>query len=149
VRIFSVTGTPRGAHRLHDLQGQGLVAHQRRTGPLVAHLLRRAAHVDVDDLRPAVDVVGRGLGHHGRIGAGDLDGDGTGLAGVVGPARGLERVPQVAAGGDHLAHRMAGAELPAQLSERAVGDACHGRDEDLIRQLERADAHGGRGRGCC
>ena len=62
VRIFSVTGTPCGAQAATtacgDRERQRLVLHQRRAGPLVADLLGRAAHVDVDDLRAAVDVVG-------------------------------------------------------------------------------------------
>jgi hypothetical protein len=69
-----------GHHGLDDGQRQRLVLHQRAAGPLVAHLLGRAAHVDVDDLRAAVDVVLRRLGHHGGVGAGDLHRDRPRLA---------------------------------------------------------------------
>ena len=62
VRILSVTGTLRGAQAATTAsticQRQRFVLHQRRARPLVADLLGRAAHVDVDDLRAAVDVVG-------------------------------------------------------------------------------------------
>jgi hypothetical protein len=94
VRIFSVTGTPRGAQAAttaSTMAAPAARAHQRRAGPLVAHLLGRAAHVDVDDLRAAVDVVARGVGHLGRVDAGDLHRDRAGLAVVVGAARGLQR----------------------------------------------------------
>ena len=147
VRIFSVTGTPcglaRGDHRLDDRQRQRLVLHQRRAGPLVAHLLGRAAHVDVDDLGAAGDVVGRGLGHHRRVGAGDLHRDRRGLAVVVGAPAGLQRRPQVLPRRHHLADRVAGAEALAELTKRSVGDARHRRGKQPIRQRDVADAHGG------
>ena len=130
-----------GHHRLDDLQRQGFVLHQRRAGPLVADLFGRAAHVDVDDLRASVDVVGRGVGHHLRVGAGDLHRDWRGFALMVGAARGFQRVPQVAARGHHLADRIAGAELFAQLTKRPVGDAGHGRDKHIVRQGIRANVH--------
>ena len=53
-----------GAHHgRHDRFDQRLVREQRGAGGDVADLLGRAAHVDVDDLRAAVDVVPRGVGH--------------------------------------------------------------------------------------
>ena len=52
VRILSVTGTSTARdHGLEDARHQRLVLEQRRAGGDVADLLRRAAHVDVDDLR--------------------------------------------------------------------------------------------------
>mmetsp|Transcript_46805 Transcript_46805/g.110132 ORF Transcript_46805/g.110132 Transcript_46805/m.110132 type:complete len:438 (-) Transcript_46805:248-1561(-) len=135
-----------GAHGhdgLDDLQRQRLVAHQRRAGPLVAHLLGRAAHVDVDDLGAAVDVVGGGLGHHGRIGAGDLHRDRAGLAGMVGAARGLQAAPQLLARRDHFADRIARAQPPAQLAEGPVRDPRHRRHEEPVGEGMGADAHGG------
>jgi hypothetical protein len=62
VRIFSVTGTSTActtASRMRPTSGSSL--QQRRAGHHVADLLRRAAHVDVDDLRAVVDVVACGL----------------------------------------------------------------------------------------
>jgi hypothetical protein len=83
VRNLSVTGVSGTAlhHGLEDACDQRLVLHQRRAGHHVADLLGRAAHVDVDDLRAAIDVVARGFGHHGRIGAGDLHRDRIHFAG--------------------------------------------------------------------
>ena len=82
VRIFSVTGTFSGVQAATTastiFNASGLVLHQGRTGPGVAHLLGRAAHVDVDDLRPALEVVARRLGHLLRVDAGDLHRDGAG-----------------------------------------------------------------------
>jgi len=82
-------------HGLHDGQGQRFVLHQRRAGPLVANFLGGATHVDIDDLRTALDVVDSRLGHHLRIGAGNLHGNGARLAIVIGAPRSLECVPQV------------------------------------------------------
>ena len=51
-RIFSVTGTvDRAHHRLDQPQRMIEVAHQRRARQPARDLLRRAAHVDVDDPR--------------------------------------------------------------------------------------------------
>ena len=119
--------------RLDDLQRERLVLHQRRTGPLVADLLGRTAHVDVDDLRATVDVVARGLGHHLGVGAGDLDRDRARLAAMVGTARGLEGVAQVGTRGHHLADGVAGTELLAQAAERSVRHTRHGGDEQGVR----------------
>ena len=61
VRILSVTGTstaPTTASRMRRTSGSSL--QQRRARHHVAHFFRRAAHVDVDDLRALVDVVARG-----------------------------------------------------------------------------------------
>ena len=52
VRILTVTGTFDGAHhRIEDAPHERLVAEQRGAAQPVVDLLRRAAHVDVDDLR--------------------------------------------------------------------------------------------------
>ena len=134
-----------GHHGLDDGQGQGLVLHQRRTCPLVAHLFGRAAHVDVDDLCTPVDVVAGSVGHHLGVGACNLHSDGAGLTVVVGAARGFEGVPQVAPRGHHLTHRITRAQRAAQLAKRPVGDTCHRRGEQVVRQRNMADVHGVRG----
>ena len=54
------------------LADEHLVAQQCRARCLVADLLGRTSHVDVDDLRPLIDVEAGGLGHLTRIGPGDL-----------------------------------------------------------------------------
>src|SRR5690606_33711842 len=57
-------------HGFEDACDQWLVLHQRGAGHHVAHLLGRAAHVDVDDLGAVVGVVLGGFGHHRGVGAG-------------------------------------------------------------------------------
>jgi hypothetical protein len=91
----------------------------------------------------AVDVVARRVGHHLRVGAGDLHRDRRGLAFVVGAARGLEAVLQIGARGHHLADRVARAQALAQLAERPVRHPRHGRDEQGIGQGESPELHGG------
>ncbi len=132
----------RSDHRLQDARHQRLVLQQGRAAPAIADLLDRAAHVDVDDLGAALDVVLRAFGQHGRIGAGDLHRLRLHLAGVVDAARGFFRSPQARIGRRHFRHRVAGAEPLAQLAERAIGDAGHGRHEDVIAQKIGADIHG-------
>jgi hypothetical protein len=53
------------------------ILHQRRASPFVAHFFGRAAHVDIDDLRAALNVVDRGICHHVRVCACDLHRDGA------------------------------------------------------------------------
>jgi len=130
-------------HRVQDARNQRLVLQQRRAAGDVAHFLRRAAHVDVDDLGATRHVEARRLDEHFRVGAGQLHRLGLGLAVVVqAPAR-LLAGPQLRVGGSHLAHRVAGAQLLAQLAKRPVGDAGHRCHEQSVRELVGADAHGG------
>jgi len=97
-------------HRIENACDQGLVLQQGGTCHDVADLLRRTAHVDVDDLRTAIDVVTRRLGHHHRIGAGDLHADRVDFAAVVGAPPGFRRAVQQRIRGHHLGHRHACAE---------------------------------------
>jgi len=129
-------------HGLGNLHGQRLVLHQGGARPFVADLLGRAAHVDVDDLGAAFDVVDGCFGHHGGIGAGNLHGNRTGLTRVVGAAAGLEAVPQVFARCDHLADRIARTQSLAQLAERPVRHTRHGSDKQAICQSVLANAKG-------
>ena len=132
-----------GDHRLDDRERQRLVLHQRRAGPLVADLLGRAAHVDVDDLRAAVDVVGaRPRPSSPRRCRRSAPRSAPASPSWSARRAGLQAGPQVLARGHHLAHRVAGAEALAQLAERPVGHARHRRDEQAVRQRDVADAHG-------
>ena len=115
---------------LCNFNGQALVLHERRTRPLVTHFFSRAAHVDVNDLRTLVDVVGRCFGHHGRIGAGNLHSDGARLALVIGTPRCFQAFPQVLARRHHLAHGIARTKLSAQLAKGSICDTRHGGYED-------------------
>ncbi|NYH13862.1 hypothetical protein GGD41_001090 [Paraburkholderia bryophila] len=130
----------RADHRLDNALHQRLVLQKRRAGRDIADLLGRTAHVDVNDLRTVRDVVARGLGHHERIGAGDLHGDRLDLAGMVGAAHGLFAFPQLRVRGDHFRHRIARAQPFAQLPERPVGHARHGSDEQVITQIVGAES---------
>jgi hypothetical protein len=51
-------------HGPDDARHQRLILQQRRTGPHVAYFLRRATHVDVDQLRTVGDIETRRLGQH-------------------------------------------------------------------------------------
>ena len=107
----------------------------------MADLFRRATHIDVDDLRPFGGIDAGGIGHHGRVGAGDLHRNGAGLAAV------LQAQPRFAAGaqfgarGNHFGYRETGAEAPAKRAERPVGDARHRGDEQAVAQHVCAELH--------
>jgi hypothetical protein len=132
-----------GAHDgLDDRANQRFVGEQCGSGRRIAHLLRRAAHVDVDHLGTTRDVVLRRLRHQSRIGAGDLHGDGTYLAAMVGAPLRLLRSPEPRIRRDHLRYRIARAVPLAQLPERSIGDAGHRRDDKVVRKNVRADLHG-------
>ena len=127
-------------HTLDDLDGQRFVAHQGGAGIDVADLLDRTAHVDVDDLRAALDVEAGGLGHHGGVGTGDLHRLGLDLAGMVDAARGLDAVPEPRVGGRHFRDGIACAQALAQLPVGAIGDAGHGGHQGPMRQRIRTDS---------
>jgi len=129
-------------YRLDNCQGQRFVLHQRRSGPFVADLLGGAAHVDVDDLCAAVYVVDSRFGHHQCIGTGNLYGNGRFFAVMIGAARGLQAVPQVASRSHHLADRITRPPGFAQAPERPVSDARHRRGKQGVCQNVGADIHG-------
>ncbi len=72
-----------GDHGVEDAPDQRFIAQQGRAGGDVADLLRRAAHVDVDDVGAEIHVVARGLREHGGVVAGDLHADRRVLVGMV------------------------------------------------------------------
>ena len=116
-------------HRLHrganKLRRQRQIAHQRRSGVAVDHLLHRAAHVDVDDRRALLLVELGGFGHAFRLATGQLHGDGL-LARV--PGGFLDALPRLADHCfrcNHLGHGQAGAEPLDERPERHVGHAGH------------------------
>ncbi|KAG0774396.1 hypothetical protein G6F22_014096 [Rhizopus arrhizus] len=160
-RAIAVVAVPAGAdlqrdrhvhrvdHRFEDARHQLLVAHQRRARPGVAHLLGRAAHVDVDDLRTVIDVVARRLGQLLRLGAGDLHADRCRFAVMVHAVDRLARVPEARVADGHFRGGQARAQPFAQQAEGLVGDAGHGRQHDVGGNGVRADLHApivGRGR---
>ena len=110
------------------------VAQQRRAGVLVADFLRRATHVDVDDLRARVDIASRGLGHEFRIAARDLHDARLRLVSVVSSTTRFSGIPQARVRGDHFARGERGAEPAAQATERQVGDARHRCEQRVTRE---------------
>src|SRR5712692_9162241 len=132
-------------HRLHygleNMPDQGLVLEERGPGQGVADFLRRAAHVDVDDLRAPLHVEARGLGHHDRVGPCDLHRDRLDFAFVIGAAARFLATPQQRVRGDHLGYGEARTELLAQLPEGAIRDPGHRRDKKIIAQAARTNSH--------
>ena len=123
----------RGDHGLENVRDQPLIAHQRRTGGLVADLLCRATHVDIDDLCAQLDVALRRFGEH--------------LASP--PAICTERLGFVGMGMRNrdlrLFHRRTSLVSISETSGRAgggnnwrnglIGHARHGRENQPIRQV--------------
>ncbi len=132
-------------HRLHhgfeNAPDQGLILEESGTGEGVADFFRRAAHVDVDDLRAPLHVVAGGLGHHVRIRPGDLHRDRLDFALVIGASAGFLAAPQQRVRSHHLGHGQTRAELLTQLSEGTVRDPGHRRDKKIIAQSARTDSH--------
>jgi hypothetical protein len=143
----------RGVDGLHDRpqdpRDQRLVAQQRRPGGLVADLLRRAAHVDVDDLGAAVDLVAGGRGHHLRVGAGDLHRDRRRFAAMIRAAARRLGCAEPRVRRHHLRNREPGPEALAEAAEGSIRDAGHRRDEKIIPQHVRADPHASNGEIYC
>ena len=90
--------------RLEDAPDQRLVLQQCRAGHEVADLLRRAAHVDIDDLRTVVHVEAGRVRHHGGIRTGDLHGYRRSLARVINAALCLAAAPEQRIGRHHFRH---------------------------------------------
>ncbi len=124
-----------------DRAHQRLVAHERGARRAVADLLRRAAEVDVDDLRAHVDVAARGVRHHPGVVARDLHHARLRFAVVIHSQARLGRIPEPHVGRDHFGSRDPGAHAPAELPERAVGHARHRRERKRRRELPGPDLH--------
>ena len=128
-------------HRFQNATDQHLVAQQGRAGVGVAHLLGRAAHVDVDDLRAMVDIEARRIAHHLRISAGNLHRDRIDFAFMIGATAGFLATPEQRVRGHHFRHRHAGAQALAQLAKWPIRHASHGCDEQVVAKNVIADLH--------
>ena len=128
-------------HCLNNLERQFFVLHQCRACPFTANFFSWATHVDVNDLRAPVYVVGRSIGHHLGVGTGNLYSNWLRLAVVIGTSRSLERVPQIAPRCDHFTDRITSAQFFAQHAKRPVCDTRHWRGKHVVRQSEGADKH--------
>src|SRR5438552_566772 len=113
-------------HRTHygleNAPDQGLILEKRGPGQGVADFLCRAAHVDIHDLRAPLHVEARGLGHHDRVGPGDLHRDWLDFAFVIRAAARFLATPQQRVRGDHIGYGEARTELIAQLPGGAIID---------------------------
>ncbi len=109
-------------HRRDDVAGQLLVAHQRRAGIAIDHLLHRTAHIDVDDRGAAVLVELGGFRHHLGLAAGQLNRHGEFLGAGGRHLHGLAVGADHGLAGDHLGHDQAGAAALGQATERHVRD---------------------------
>jgi hypothetical protein len=76
----------------------------------------------------------RGLRHQRGVGAGDLHGDRTHFAAMIGATARFLRSPKTRIRRDHFRDRVARAVSLAQLPERPIGDAGHRRDDEVIRE---------------
>ena len=77
-----------------------------------------------------------------RVGADQLHHARLGLAVVVHAPLRLAAAPQALIGAEHFRRRQCRAKSAAQLSERPVGDARHGRQQRASRERVAGDAHG-------
>ncbi len=130
VRIFSVTGAPRRATVASQDRGdETFVAQQRRAGIFIADFFRRTTHVDVNDLRPGVDVATRGVRHECRVAACDLHDARSGLTGMIAATARLGRFPKAWIGREHFTGGQCCAEPPAKPAKWQVGHTGHGRQQ--------------------
>src|SRR3569833_2906650 len=130
-------------HRFEYARHQRLVLQERGARHHVAHLLRGAAHVDVDDLRAVIGVVARNHDQQHRNDACDLHRAWLHLADVIDALLRFHAVPQERKHKDHLRYRHARAEFLAQLAEGAIGDARHGGKDDIIGEMVGTNPHDG------
>ncbi|MNZ14672.1 hypothetical protein D3C78_316010 [compost metagenome] len=127
-------------HGVEDLGHQGLILHQRGACGLVADLLRRAAHVDIDDLGTEFDIGPGRFRQHLRITTGYLDGAGLRIPLVEQAQPRFAAVPQAHVAGDHFRYHHAGTEAAAEQTKRSVGHTRHGGEYHRIGQGIRANA---------
>ena len=135
-------------HGVQNICHQGFVTQQRGAGRLAADFLRRATHVDVDDLCTEVYVGACGLCQHIRVGTGNLHRDRAGFVGMGQPRTALARVPQARIGGHHFGHDQPRPQVTAELPERAIRDTGHGGQHQRIGEIVGTDLHGTSGAGC-
>ena len=130
--------------RLEDARGVQFVAHQRRAGMAVDHLLDRAAEIDVDQPRAAVGVELRGLGHDLRLAAGELHRHRLLLGAALRHRQRLARLADRRLAGDHLGNDQRRPMPFDEAPERQVGHTRHRRQDDRVFQLNGVEenAHG-------
>ena len=124
--------------RLENARGMRFVAHQRRAGMAVDHLLHRAAEIDVDDPRPAIGVELGRLGHHPRLAAGELHRHRLLIGAALRHRHRLARLADHRLAGDHLGDDKPGSEPLDEAAERQIADARHRGEDDRIVEREQS-----------
>ena len=102
-----------GRNRREYACHEKFVGEQRRSGVSIAYLLRRAAHVDIDDLSAVIHIESCGVRHLGRIRANNLYRTRLSLSCVVAASATLRCITQAPVAGDHFGNGQACAKLPA------------------------------------
>ena len=127
--------------RLQDPRRMNLVAHERRAGMTVHHLLHRAAEIDVDESRTPVLVQLRRLGHHLGLAAGKLDRHGQLLRAALGHEQGFPRLADEGLAGDHFRDDEPRAAALDQAAEGQIRHPRHGRQDDRILESDGSDGN--------
>ena len=122
--------------------GSVRIAKQRRTARGLDDLRYRAAHVDVDDVRPGVGNHPGRFRHDVRVPTHQLDGNRPVIPSEVHEAERLAVAPHQGLAADHFGAGEARTELARDLAEGCVGHARHGGDVDGRAQLVGTDLHG-------
>ena len=129
----------RADRRLDQRQRMIEIAHQRGARLPVGHVLRRAAHVDVDDFGARGFGDARALRHPVRLAAGKLHDVRAGAL-AFHPQHGVGAAFDQRVARGHLRDDEAGAELRHEPAERCIGDAGHRREQNRILHCNIADA---------
>ncbi len=128
----------RANHGLDQRQRMVEVAHQGRAGTAAGDLLGRAAHVDIDDVRPLAGGYTRAFSHMCCLAAGELH-HMDGQAGM--PYAQVEAGPALGefAACHHFGHDQPSAMRMGALAERLVCNTRHRREEHAIADFHAAD----------
>jgi hypothetical protein len=100
-------------------------------------------HVDVDNLCAAIDAGTCRERQLPGLGSRDLHRDRLGVEIEIEPVAGFGGLPQARVGRSHLGGGHAGTEVPAELAERFVRDAGHGRENERAVEFVGSDCQGG------
>ena len=143
VRIFSVTGTSTAATTASGSSRRAfrLVSNAPSRPGVAAHLLRWAAHIDVDDLCAAIDHGARCSSQLLWLRARNLHGYGFGAQVEVEAAPRFGGLPEASIRCRHFRGGHARSELPAKGTERLVCDTSHGGENEPRGQQIGTDAH--------
>lgn len=117
------------------------VRQKSGTRQLVADLLGGTTHIDVNDLGATGNIVTGCIGHPLGVTACDLHSHRIGLTLEIASHPGFSGIPQRGVCSQHLRHDITGTQFSAQLAEKSVRDAYHGRQCQGVRDVVRTDEH--------